>query len=273
MPYRELIEKIIAGEITKDNFEQKKIELARKYNLGNLLKNAEIRKYSKSMVLTRKDEIRLHSILKTKPVRSLSGVSNIAIMWLGEGDYSCPFKCTYCPQGKYSPKSYLGREPATLRAKRNNYNPSMQVKNRLFQLELLGHPTNKCELIIMGGTFMAWHKNLREEFIKSCYDAFNDKESENLDDAIKANETAGHRVIGLTIETRADYCRDHNIKEMFRYGATRVEVGVQSTSDEILQLTKRGHSAEENQRAFAFLRRNGLKITAHWMPGLSGVFG
>ena len=125
----------------------------------------------------------------------------------------------------------------------------------------------------MGGTFMAWHKELRENFIKGCYDAFNEKESENLDESIRINEASDHRVVGLTIETRADYCRDHNIKEMFRYGTTRVEVGVQSTNDEILQLTKRGHSAEENQRAFALLRKNGLKITAHWMPGLTGVFG
>jgi len=263
----------VAGEVTKENFEQKKIELARKYSLGNLLKNAEIKKFSRGMPLTPNDKKTLHLVLKTKPVRSLSGVSNIAIMWLGENDYSCPFKCTYCPQGKYSPKSYLGREPATLRAKRNNFDPALQIKNRLFQLELLGHPTNKCELIIMGGTFMAWHKELRENFIKGCYDAFNEKESENLDESIRINEASDHRVVGLTIETRADYCRDHNIKEMFRYGTTRVEVGVQSTNDEILQLTKRGHSAEENQRAFALLRKNGLKITAHWMPGLTGVFG
>ena len=271
--YEELIEKIVAGEVTKNNFEQKKIELAKKYSLGNLLKNAEIKKYSKGMKLSSSDNKVLHRVLKTKPVRSLSGVANIAIMWLGDNDYSCPFKCTYCPQGKYSPKSYLGREPATLRAKRNNYDPILQIKNRLFQLELLGHPTNKCELIIMGGTFMTWHKDLRENFIKGCYDAFNEKEAENLDESIMINEKADHRVVGLTIETRADYCRNHNIKEMFKYGCTRVEVGVQSTNDEILQLTKRGHSAEENQRAFALLRKNALKITAHWMPGLSGVFG
>ena len=271
--YEELIGKIVAGEVTKENFEQKKLELARKYSLGNLLKNAEIKKYSRGMKLSSDDKKTLHLVLKTKPVRSLSGVSNIAIMWLGENDYSCPFKCTYCPQGTYSPKSYLGREPATLRAKRNNFDPALQIKNRLFQLELLGHPTNKCELIIMGGTFMAWHKELRENFIKGCYDAFNEKEGENLDDAITSNEKADHRVVGLTIETRADYCRDHNIKEMFHYGTTRVEVGVQSTNDEILQLTKSGHSAEENQCALALFRKNGLYITAHWMPGLTGVFG
>lgn len=268
---RELVEKILGGKIkNQDALEKAKTAVSGKYSLEKLLKNADIISYCEK---TGNSMPQLKKFLKSKPVRTLSGVANIAVMWLGENNFSCPFHCIYCPQSPYVPKSYIGVEPTTLRAIRNNYDPCLQVSNRLNQLRINGHPTDKCELIIMGGTFLAWGRQNYENFVKGCFDAFNGAPSSSIEEAKRLNETAENRIIGLTIETRADYCREYNISEMLRLGATRVELGVQTTDEKLLELTKRGHSTEENKKAFRLLKEAGLKITAHWMPGLSGLYG
>jgi elongator complex protein 3 len=195
----ELVEKILADKIKDQNqLEKEKILISRKYKLEKLLKNADIIAYCE--MHRKKDLFEMKKFLMTKPVRTMSGVANIAVMWLGENNYSCPFNCIYCPQGEQvdsdgskvsAPKSYIGVEPTTLRAMRNKYDPYKQVSNRLKQFRIIGHTTDKCELIIMGGTFLAWGQKNYENFIKRCYDAFNEKESVSLEDAKKTNEQAG----------------------------------------------------------------------------------
>lgn len=272
--YQEIISRIKKGSITdKDVLEKEKILLSRKYGVPRLIKNAEIIDFAYS-----RGEKSVIKFLRTKPVRTLSGVANIAVMWKGADMnhglfFSCSEKCIYCPQGKNSPKSYTGVEPTTLRAKRHGYDPEKQVKDRLYQLRLLGHNTDKCELIIMGGTFMMMPFSFRQDFVKNCFDGFNQKKSQSLAEAHKINETAKNRCIGLTIETRADWCSQEQIEEMLSFGCTRVEVGVQTTDEELLEKTKRGHDAAANKEAFRRLKENGLKATAHWMPGLSGLKG
>lgn len=274
--YAELIEKIKSGAISsKKQFEQEKIFVSRKYSLTKLIKNSEL--------ISITDDANVKKFLKTKPVRTLSGVANIAVMWLGDIaggiNFSCPFRCVFCPQGKHDiaegivsvPKSYTGTEPTTLRAMRNKFDPCKQVESRLRQFHIIGHKTDKCELIIMGGTFMAWQKQNRDNFILQCFNAFNDGVSQTIKEAHQINEAATNRVIGLTIETRGDYCSASQIQQMIAYGCTRVEVGVQTTSDLLLEKMKRGHDADANKKAFTRLKEAGLKVCAHWMPGLSGL--
>lgn len=277
---KELIEKINSGGVrTQKHLELEKVTMARKYALGRIIKNADIASYAEQNICG--NEL-LRRFLKTKPMRTLSGVANIAVMWLGVNKFSCPYKCIYCPQGEqtdangvkvFAPKSYIGVEPTTLRAIRNNYDPYLQVTNRLKQFHIIGHETDKCELIIMGGTFLAWSRENCTQFVKRCFDAFNGIDSISLDEAHGINETASNRCVGLTIETRADYCSKEQIEYMLSLGATRVEIGVQSTDSNLLRLTKRGHDVNANIQAFERLKNSGLKITAHWMPGLTGLYG
>ena len=82
------------------------------------------------------------------------------------------------------------------------------------------------------------------------------------------NETAAIRCIGLTIETKPDWgVREHGLR-MLRLGATRVELGVQTTYDEILRAVHRGHDLEDTKRSIADLRDLGFKLNFHMMPGL-----
>jgi len=157
-----------------------------------------------------------------------------------------------------------------LRAKRCDYDARKQVKLRLKVLSEMGHPTDKIELIVMGGTFLACPRDYQYQFIKDCFDALNGVESATLEEAKRLNETANHRCVGLCIETRPDWCGQEEIDRMLEFGTTRVELGVQTLDDEIYRLVKRGHKVEDVIRATRLLREHGFKVHYHWMPGLPG---
>lgn len=122
----------------------------------------------------------------------------------------------------------------------------------------------------MGGTFLSFPEDYQEWFVKGIYDALNERISPTLEEAIKTNETSNHRCIGLTIETRPDYCREEHVDMMLRYGTTRVEIGVQTLDDSILKRVHRGHTVSDTAYAFRVAKDAGLKVVAHMMPGLPG---
>jgi elongator complex protein 3 len=202
-----------------------------------------------------------------KPTRTISGVAPIAVMLPPK---PCPHgACLYCPTLN-APQSYTPESPAVLRAITNNYDSYKQTKARLKMYKDMKHPTDKIEIIIMGGTFLAYEKNFKESFVKGCYDALNNKKSKTLKEAKKLNETAKYRCVALCIETRPDICNDNHIKEMLNYGATRVELGVQAIDDKIYKIVNRGHKVKDVIEASQRLKKAGFKIGYHLMPGIIG---
>jgi elongator complex protein 3 len=199
--------------------------------------------------------------------RTISGVTPVAVMAKPSG---CPGRCIYCPDFPDVPKSYTPESPAVLRAKACDYDPKKQVEFRLRTLSAMGHPADKVELIIMGGTFLACLEDYQYQFIKACYDALNGCDSPNLEAAKKINENAKHRCVGLCIETRPDHCSEQDVGRMLEFGTTRVELGVQTLDDEIYRLVKRGHSVADVVEATRLLKDYGFKVYYHWMPGLPG---
>jgi elongator complex protein 3 len=157
-----------------------------------------------------------------------------------------------------------------LRALSCEFDPSRQVEFRLNIFSKMGHPVDKVELIVMGGTFLASPPEYQYSFIRSCYDALNERTSKNLEDAQRLNETARYRCVGLCIETRPDWCSENDVKRMLEYGTTRVELGVQTLDDDIYRLVRRGHCVKDVTDATALLKKYGLKVYYHWMPGLPG---
>lgn len=276
--YSEIISKIASGKITKANLQIAKIKIASKYNLERIPKNSEI--------LAHADEDFIPyvlPVLQRKAVRTVSGVAVVAVMTSPE---KCPHgKCIYCPGGPEfgSAQSYTGKEPAARRAVSLEFDPYRQVRHRIEQLNMIGHPTDKIDLIIMGGTLTARLLDYQEQFVKRCFDAMNSFSIDwtgqisgenfgalNLEEAQLINETAKSRCIGLTIETRPDYCKEYHVDNMLRFGATRVELGVQTVYDDILKLVKRGHSVADTVEATRICKDAGLKVCYHMMPGLPG---
>jgi elongator complex protein 3 len=202
-----------------------------------------------------------------KASRTISGVTPVAVM---AKPFPCPGKCVYCPTSPEAPKSYTIESPAVLRARSCGFDSKKQVEVRLNTLAEMGHAQDKVELIIMGGTFLSYPQDYQYRFIKDCYDALNGISSSNLEEARALNENAEHRCVGLCIETRPDFCGEEEIRSMLDFGATRVELGVQTLDDELHRLTKRGHGVAEVISATRLLRDYGFKVYYHWMPGLPG---
>jgi elongator complex protein 3 len=199
--------------------------------------------------------------------RTISGVTPVAVMARPMG---CPGQCIYCPTYSNAPQSYTPESPAVIRARACDYDAQKQVALRMRTLVEMGHPTDKVELIVMGGTFLAASVDYQYQFIKECYDALNGQPSTNLEEAKLINETAQNRCVGLCIETRPDWCGQPEIERILEFGATRVELGVQMLDDDIYRLVKRGHNIAHVAEATRLLRHYGFKVHYHWMPGLPG---
>ena len=225
------------------------------------------------------DGVLLESI-RMKPMRTLSGVTTVTVL---TKPYPCPGKCIFCPTDVRMPKSYLPDEPGAMRALEHQFDPYEQVHARIRALENLGHPTDKIELLILGGTWSSYKRDYQEWFVKRCFDAMNALtptplpmgegqivEGE-LAKAQAINETATHRNVGLVIETRPDEINPDELRWLRHLGVTKVQMGAQSFDDHILEINKRGHAVECTRKATALLRAAGFKIVLHWMPNLLGA--
>ena len=219
----------------------------------------------------------------------------------------CPMDCHYCPLEVDSsgnptqPRSYLSTEPGNRRATENKHHPLGQTLSRLHQLEAIGHISSntenisKIELIISGGTFNFYPKEYIVWFTTCAYYACNTyyairdsgqefskvRKMESLEYEKNKNERSSLRIIGLTIETRPDYVTPINKKtpdiidfsqiELFRLiGTTRVQVGVQSTNDNILRKINRKCTSAQNKQGIRRLKQNGFKTDIHIMYDLPG---
>jgi elongator complex protein 3 len=182
------------------------------------------------------------------------------------------------------PKSYLPDEPGAMRALEHQFDPYTQVDARIRALKNLGHPTDKIELLILGGTWSSYRRDYQEWFVARCFEAMNasltpaplpEGEGEipegELERIHSLNENAPHRNVGLVIETRPDEITPDEIRWLRHLGVTKVQMGAQSFDDRILELNKRGHDVECTRKAAALLRAAGFKIVLHWMPNLLGA--
>ena len=206
--------------------------------------------------------------IRMKPVRTLSGVSTVTVL---TKPYPCPGKCIFCPTDVRMPKSYLPDEPGARRGLEHNFDPFGQVSSRLQALKAVGHPTDKVELLILGGSWCAYRRDYHEWYIKRCFDALNGVESDSLEQAQMLNETAENRNVGLVIETRPLDITLAELRWLRKLGVTKLQMGAQSLDDHILELNQRGHSVADTQRAVSLLRAAGFKVVLHWMPNLLGA--
>ncbi len=290
---RIIINDIIEGKIsTRRELEVKKRQLCRELKLSRFMSNADILEYASP-----NEKELVSDTLKKKPTRTKSGVAIVAVMC---HPHKCPHgRCMYCPESDIAPPSYTGEEPAALRGRMFEYHPYVQCFNRLAQLKKIGHPVDKVELIIMGGTFPSRDLCYQEWFVSQCLKAMCDfglilennaeleidseliREFEKdvlktyppndyvlIDEAQRVNENSKVRCVGMTFETRPDYCKKEHINRMLNFGVTRVELGVQTLSDEIYKDVKRGHTIADVIEANQLLRDSAIKVAMHMMPGL-----
>lgn len=282
---KRLLDMVLSGEISDATqlIKAKKV-ISKEYKLSTLPKNPDI-----IMVGSEEEKLAVRDLLRRKPVRTISGVAVIAAM---TSPCECPHGiCIPCPGGPNSsfssPQSYMGREPATMRAMQFEYDPYRIVSNRLAQLKHIGHDVDKAELIVMGGTFSSRAIDYQEWYTKRCLEAMNDhsgtqwREDANvigktipyltIEEVQKANEIAKVRNTGITFETRPDWTNVDHVDRMLELGATKVEIGVQSVYDFVLERMRRGHSVQDSVESNRVLRDSALKVGFHMMPHLPGM--
>ncbi|XP_032441315.1 elongator complex protein 3 [Xiphophorus hellerii] len=217
--------------------------------------------------------------LKAKPIRTASGIAVVAVMCK---PHRCPHIsftgniCVYCPGGpdsdfEYSTQSYTGYEPTSMRAIRARYDPFLQTRHRVEQLKQLGHSVDKVEFIVMGGTFMALPEEYRDYFIRNLHDALSGHTSNNVAEAVRYSERSNTKCVGITIETRPDYCLKRHLSDMLSYGCTRLEIGVQSVYEDVARDTNRGHTVRAVCESFQLSKDAGFKVVAHMMPDLPNI--
>jgi elongator complex protein 3 len=206
--------------------------------------------------------------IRMKPMRSLSGVTVVTVL---TKPYPCPGKCIFCPTDARMPKSYLPDEPGAARALHHDFDPYEQVISRLDALKAVGHPIDKIELLILGGTWSAYAKDYQEWFVHRLFDALNGIDSATLEEAQRVNQKAEHRCVGLVVETRPDQVKPKGLAQLRRLGVTKVQMGAQSFDDHLLEINQRGHDVATTRRATTLLRAAGFKIVLHWMPNLFGA--
>ncbi|MBN1244360.1 tRNA uridine(34) 5-carboxymethylaminomethyl modification radical SAM/GNAT enzyme Elp3 [Candidatus Bathyarchaeota archaeon] len=249
-----------------DDVNRAKTQVAAKHQLNRIPSNAEI-----IAAMNPKEKLRLLTLLRRKNTRTISGVTVVAVMTKPQ---PCPQPepCAYCPGGPAQgvPQSYTGHEPAAMRGSQNNYDPYQQVQSRISQLTAIGHHVDKIELIVMGGTFPATPTEYQTRFIQRCLDAITGKESASLEEAKAHAETSRIRNVGITVETRPDWCKEPHVDAMLDMGVTRVEIGVQNPDDELYRLAGRTHTVADVTEATQVAKDSGLKIVYHLIPGMPG---
>jgi len=299
----EIIDKIIFAslkekDLTKDKFHKLKNEIYKIYKLKTPLPSIQIIERYNELVKNWivKENQAFQKLIRKRWVRSLSGVTVISLL---TKPWWCPGKCIYCPSFDNLPKSYIPNEPAVQRAELNWFDPILQIHNRLRALEVTWHKIEKNDVRIIGGTWSVYPKDYQENFIKWIYDAFNTydemkdyieetdfssekfasfklkewyklKLSKTLEEAKKINETSRCRVIWIAIETRPDWVNPEEIARLRKYWVTRVEIGYQTTFDDINKLNKRWHGNKESIYATKLLKNAWFKVVAHLMPNLLG---
>eukprot|EP01063_Lacrimia_lanifica_P031282 TRINITY_DN5123_c0_g1_i1.p1 TRINITY_DN5123_c0_g1~~TRINITY_DN5123_c0_g1_i1.p1 ORF type:complete len:717 (+),score=227.05 TRINITY_DN5123_c0_g1_i1:69-2219(+) len=229
----------------------------------------------------------LEGRLVSKAMKSQSGVVSITVLTSpyppgkdGKPQpFSCKYNCFYCPDQPGQPRSYLRDEPAVRRANQNQFDPVLQFVDRASVLSQNGHPVDKVEVLVLGGTWTNYPHAYQEEFVRDLYYAANTYRVRG--DALRArlplreeqtlNESARCKIIGLTLETRPDVIDAAEIARLRKYGCTRVQIGVQHIDDGILRHINRGHDALASAEAVRLLKDNCFKIDAHLMPNLPGA--
>lgn len=329
--YQNEIISIINDASSIEEFSQHKFDIILKkypkdgnkvFSKDNVVRGSEwLLKNRPDLILREKVEKILPEI-KMKPTRTISGVTTVTVL---TKPFACPGKCVFCPNDIRMPKSYIANEPGAQRALLNRFSPFEQVRSRLQAYKNIGHPTDKIELIILGGTWSYYTERYKLWFIYECFRAMNEfsttpfqyentseiksllendinkelrdivgdkpynqlivskeyKERfgkniveekeiswEMLENEHKKNALGSTRCVGLVLETRSDVITQKEVLMMRKLGATKIQLGIQSTDDKISDANKRGETKEQVKNAFKLLRIAGFKIHGHIMPNL-----
>lgn len=199
-------------------------------------------------------------------MRSDSGVTPLTVF---TKPWPCGGECIYCPKVDGLPNSYLPR--VKLLDIADEFSAYMQTLHWLKKIISRGGLAAKIEVIILGGSFTALPEDYIKCFISGVYHAVEGARcgTYTLEEIIvKHEQSSSPRIIGITIETRPDLIEIGQIRRLFNFGITKVELGVQHLFDKILDFNQRNQPREIVYRAVDILKKCGLKVGFHILFGM-----
>lgn len=258
--------------------------ILKQLNLNKKPRNVRLNYVARCMILegliSESEYNTLLGLTLGKKSRTCSGIVQVTVV-TSPGDFSCAFDCYFCPKQEGMPRSYPKEGPSMRRAASWGFDTVRQIQGRISSYDLMGHPIFGCksELIVLGGTWSSYSMEYRRKFITQCYYAYNtyyDDKSQpsrpmlSLAEEKELNIKAPCRIIGLTIETRPDCITPEEIDSFMEFGITRVQIGIQHTSNKILKKINRQCTIEQCMRGIKLLKDAGFKVLVHLMPNLPG---
>ena len=290
---------------TQKGWKRRMRPLLKKYNKMGTPKKAAMRRMYMKLLRSKRITANegLEEYLIAKASRTKSGVMVVTVLTSpyppadgGDGSklqkFSCKHNCYYCPKEPDMPRSYLSDEPAVQRGWKHHWSAIAQFTARLWTYFLNGHKADKIELLVLGGTWSEYPRQYQEGFIRDCFYAANTfyelmelsgntslseqaqkeriRARLSLEEEQSMNESAKCRIIGITLETRPDSIDEAELQRLRYYGCTRVQIGIQHTSNEILEHINRGCTNQDAIRCVKLLKNVGFKLDLHLMPDLPG---
>jgi len=109
------------------------------------------------------------------------------------------------------------------------------------------------EAAFFGGSFTAIDMEQQTELLKAAYTYVKDG-----------------KISGIRCSTRPDCINEEILQNYKRYGGIAIELGVQSTDEEVLKKSHRGHSFGDVVKAAQLIKQAGIELGVQMMLGLPG---
>jgi elongator complex protein 3 len=180
--------------------------------------------------------------IKMKPVRTISGVTPMTVL---TKPFPCPGQCIFCPSDVRMPKSYLSDEPGAQRAERNYFDPYLQTYNRLQAYKNMGHPTEKVEIIILGGTWSFYPEDYQIWFIKECFRALNEFDKKDG----RAEIEQKYQQMRTELKEKKDYAPSNDPKEN-QASSSKYEIDGNHLDERYNQVISEMYVAPERKAGF-----------------------
>lgn len=155
-------------------------------------------------------------------------------------ELACPFQCIYCNQRKISGQIKIPDSNEIVTTIENH-------------LQTITTSNATIELAFFGGNFTGLNQQEQVEYLKL------------VQPYIKQG-----KISGIRLSTRPDYINEEIIEILKRYHVTTIELGAQSMDNEVLKLSKRGHTAEDTEFASKLILDSGFTLGLQMMVGLPG---
>jgi len=155
-------------------------------------------------------------------------------------ELACPFQCIYCNQRKISGQLVVpSAEEITTKIDKH--------------LETISEKNSEVEVAFFGGNFTGLKIDEQVEYLE----------------VVQPYVQKG-KISGIRLSTRPDYINEEALNILKNYNVKTIELGAQSMDDEVLKLSKRGHTAVDTENTSKLILEAGFSLGLQMMIGLPG---